>query len=108
MHDKRIEYVDATVSTRTLGMYINPFLNWKSQFEVMRKKLHVLIIKLVNTDINPYQAAVYYNVYMIKSIYFDCRIVELTEKQEKELRRIYKEPLLVKLGLSRKFPRDVL
>jgi len=45
---------------------------------------------------------------MTKSVFFGCGIVELNEQQEKELQRIYEEPLLVKLGLSRKFPRDVL
>ena len=60
------------------------------------------------TDINPYQAAVYYNAYMITSMYFGCGIIELTIKQEQELKRLYKEPLLIKLGLSRNFPRQVL
>jgi len=50
----------------------------------------------------------YYNVYMIKSVYFRSGIVELNNKQEIELRRIYEELLLIKLGLSRKFPRDIL
>ena len=45
---------------------------------------------------------------MIKSVYFGCRIIELTNRQEQELKRIYEELLLIKLGLSRNFPRDVL
>ena len=45
---------------------------------------------------------------MIKSIYFGCGIIELMKEQEVEMRRIYEEPLLIKLGLSRKFPRAVL
>ena len=108
MHGKKITCEKATVSTRTLGVYINPSLCWKSQFEMMKRKLQISITKLVNTDINPYQAALYYNAYMIKSVYFGCGIVDLSEKQEIALQQIYKEPLLVKLGLSRKFPRDVL
>ena len=50
----------------------------------------------------------YYNTYVIKSVYFGCGIVELTNKQEEELKIMYEEPLLTKLGLSRKFPRNVL
>ena len=95
-------------STRTLGVYVTPSLSWKTQFEVMKKKLHVSITKLMNTDINPYQAAIYYNIYMIKSVYFGCGIIELSAKQEQALQQIYEEPLLVKLGLSRNFPRLVL
>ena len=63
---------------------------------------------MINTDINLYQAAIYYNAYIIKSIYFGCRILELIIDQENELKRLYKEPLLVKLGLSRNFLRKVL
>jgi len=74
----------------------------------MRKKLNISTTKLMSTDINPFQAAIYYNAYMIKSVYFGCGIVELNQSQEKELKRIYKEPLLLKLGLSRNFPRSVL
>jgi len=78
------------------------------QFEVMRKKLHILVTKLMRTEINPFQAAIYYNAYMIKSVYFRCGIIEFNAAQETELKRLYEEPLLVKLGLSRKFPRVVL
>ena len=70
--------------------------------------MNVYIIKLMWTNINSFQAAIYYNAYMIKSIYFGYGIIELTKEQEVKLRRIYKEPLLIKLGLSRKFPRAVL
>ena len=66
------------------------------------------VSKLISTSINPFQAHIYYNAYMIKSVYFGCGIVELSDKQEEELKRLYEEPLLVKLGLSRKFPRVVL
>ena len=59
-------------------------------------------------DINTYQAAIYFNIYMIKSVYFGCGVIELNEKQEKELRRIYEEPMLMKLGLSKKYPRAAL
>ena len=45
---------------------------------------------------------------MIKSVYFGYGILELTDNQEKELKKIYEEPLLIKLGLSRNFPRRVL
>ena len=80
VHREKISSVEPSISTRTLGVYINPLLCWKGQFEVMRKKLYILIIKLMNTDINLYQAVVYYNIYMIKSVYFGYGIVELNNK----------------------------
>ena len=79
VHEQVIEMENIFKSTRTLGVHINPALTWDDQFQVMRKKLHVLITKLMNTDINSYQAAIYYNIYMIKSDCFGCGIFELTD-----------------------------
>ena len=45
------------------------------------------------------------NQYFMTRVYFACRIVQLTSKQEKELQKIYEEPLLLKLQLGRNFPR---
>ena len=77
---------------------------WKGQFEVIRSKMAALITKLMNLEINSYQASIYYHVYMIKAVFFGCRVVELYLKEEEELKRIYKKLLLQKLGLSKKFP----
>ena len=85
-------------------MHLTPALSWKGQFEVMRAKMHKSITKIMNMDINSYQALVYYNIYMIRSVFFGCGVIELHPREEKELRRICEEPLLVKLGLSKKFP----
>ena len=85
-----------------------PSLSWLGQFEVMRRKLNDSITKLILMQINLFQAAIYYNARMIKSVHFGCGAVELNHRQEKELKRICKEPLLVKIELSRKFPRSIL
>ena len=82
VHNKVIEIVDISKSTRTLDVHITFSLNQKDQFEVMRKKLYISIIKLMTTDINLYQAVVYYNAYMIKSMYFGCGIIELSDRPE--------------------------
>ena len=66
------------------------------------------ITKIMNMDINSYQACMYFNVYMIKSVFFGYGVIELNSKEEKELKRIYEEPMLVKLGFSKKFPRIIL
>ena len=59
-------------------------------------------------DINLYQASVYFNVYIIKSVFFGCGVIELNPKEVKELKQIYEEQMLIKLGLSKKFPRTAL
>ena len=87
---------------------MTPSLSWKGKFEVMRTNLQKSIAKLVLTDVNPFQVATCNNACMIKSVNFGCGIVEGNDQQQKELRLTYEEPLLVKLGLRRKFPRNVL
>jgi len=104
VHGKKIKAIDINKSTRTLGVHLTPALSWKGQFEVMRAKMHKSITKIMNMDINSYQASVYYNIYMIRLVFFGCGVIELHIREEKELRRICEEPLLVKLGLSKKFP----
>jgi len=70
--------------------------------------VHESITKIINLDINLYQASVYYHIYMIKSVFFGCRVIQLKLRQEKELKQLYEEPLLIKISFSRKFPRKVL
>ena len=78
------------------------------QFVIMRKKMITSITKIMNTNINLYQAHVYFNIYMLKSIFFSCAVVHLINKQIAELKRIYKVPLLRKLQLSTRFPKELL
>ena len=108
VHGERIKSIDVHASTRTLGVHLTPALSWKGQFEVMRKKINLSICKIINMDINSYQVYIYFNVYMIKSVFFGYGVIELNSREEEELKRIYKEPLLIKLGLGKKFSRIVL
>ena len=83
-------------------------LEWIDQFVIMKKKMITFITKLMNTDINPHQAHVYFNMYVLKSVFFDCAVVHLTKKQIAELKRTYEVPLLRKLQLSTRFPKELL
>ena len=107
MHGDQIQQIELSISTRTLGVHVTPTLNWKGKFEVMKRKLNVSIIKLMQTNKNPFHAATCCYTCMAKSVYFGCGIVKLSRKQEDELKRIHEEPLLMRLGLSRTFPRTV-
>ena len=42
------------------------------------------------------------------SMYFGLGIIELNDKQEAELKHIYEVPILRKIGLSSKFPKELL
>jgi len=96
--------VSSKESKRTLGVHICVSITWKGQFQVMKEKIEIAIAKLNNTNIKIPLIYIFFNVYSIKSVYFGCRIMELLDSQKKELKRIYKEIILVKLNLGRKFP----
>jgi len=64
--------------------------------------------KLLQIDLNHHQARVYYNIYILTSMYFGSGIINLYEQDENELRRICEETLLRKMKLSMKFPRSVM
>ena len=74
----------------------------------MRRKANESVTKLMTTDINTNQAYLYFNIYFISSIYFGFGIIELNQKQEVELKWIYEAPILRKIGLSSKFPKELI
>ena len=71
VHGEKTRCIQIKTSTSTLGVHLTPALEWNGQFEVMRKKLHTSITKLMNVDINPCQAAVYFNVCMLTSVFLE-------------------------------------
>ena len=73
----------------------------------MKEKLTISIKKVIVTEMSIYRD-IYFNMYMLWSIYFGYRVVQLIKKQEDELRSIYKGPLIKKLGLSVKYLKYVI
>ena len=57
---------------------------------------------------NEFQAHIYFNIYLLRSVFFRCGVFEITQNQDKELKKIYKAPLLHKLNLGEKFLRKLL
>ena len=74
----------------------------------MVHKMKQVIEKLKHTTITTPVAYVYYNMYLLTKVYFRCRIMKITDKQEEHLMKIYKLIILKKLGFSIKFPCNVL
>ena len=62
----------------------------------------------MSTNIYLFQVSIYFNICMIKSIFFRCRVVKLQEKEEIELKYMCKEQILSKLVFSKKFPCNAL
>ena len=66
---------------------MNPSLIWKHQFKVMKEKLNISIIKVINIDMNEFQAYIYFNMYMIRSIFFGARVIELKLSKTNKLKK---------------------
>ena len=49
------------------------------QFSIMWCKMITSITKLMSTDINLFQAYVYFNIYMLKSVFFSYTVVYLDD-----------------------------
>ena len=74
----------------------------------MADKIKVAIPKLKNIKINYHQVYIFFNTYLLKSVYFGARIVQLNKEQEEYLKKIYEETIASKLRLEKKFPRSIL
>ena len=74
----------------------------------MREKLVVSVTKLLSININNFQTYIYFNMYMKRVVFFGCGSIDLLEKQNKELRKVYENLISKRLGLGEKFPRKVL
>ena len=59
-----------------------------------------VVAKLSKTTIYALITHIYLNTYLLKSVYFECRIIEISMSQENKLRKTYEEILLTKVNLS--------
>lgn len=95
-------------AVKSLGLYVNPTMEGSKQFEMVKEKLIRAMSKLRSTPLSVANAYIFFNMYLITQVYFGCGIVVLTEAQEKVLIKISESSLLRKLGLSERFPRQIL
>ena len=74
----------------------------------MIDKMNTAISKLNRIIIQLHLAYVFFNCYLTKSVYFGYGIIEISENQEKALRKLCESKFLKKVELSEKFLRAVL
>jgi len=67
--------IKSTEIIRALEVYINPSLTWDKQFKIMKDRTKQSITKLINIDVNTQQVYLYFNMYLIRSVYFGCSII---------------------------------
>ena len=74
----------------------------------MKERICLAIAKLKATTLYTDSTYLYFNAYLIKSVFFGTGIMHLILKQNKELKVICEEAICTKLGLRSKFPRAIL
>ena len=75
---------------------------------MIKEKIKQLIKKLINILIIAMQAYIYFSMYIIRSMFFGTGIVEIIDKQNNELRKLYETLIARKLRLGAKFLRRIL
>ena len=103
-----LKQINCKQQEKTLGVMMGPALIWDAQFVQMVNKMKDAIDALKNTTIAISTASMYYNMYLIKKVYYGGGIFSLNKRQETILMNIYESVILTKMGLSVKFPRRVL
>ena len=89
-------------------MYMTPTLKWEKQFAIMIEKMKEAMCKLKWVPISIVNTHMYYNMYLLRRVYFGYGIMRLMPNQEKELMKLSENVLIKKMGLSKKFPRKLL
>ena len=108
INETKLKQTHIKESVKTLGVYMTPTLKWVQQFEKMKEKMYRVMSKLRSTPLSITNTYVYFNIYLIKQVYFGSGVLNLNPKQEEELMKISKVTLLRRLGLSERFPRKIL
>ena len=54
----------------------------------MKEKLVLSVTKLIRIEMTTSQAYMYFNMYMIRSVYFGCAIIKINDEQGKILIKI--------------------
>jgi len=108
INDAKLQQIHCKNQEKTLGVVMGPALIWDNQFVCMVNKMRDAIGALKQTTLAVSTASMYYNMYLIKKVYYGSGIYVINKRQEKILKSIYESVILNKMGLSIKFPRKVL
>ena len=79
IHDRELKQLQPEDTERMLGIYMNPALKNNKQFLIIKEKLLESIIKLMRIEMNAFQAFIYFNMYMVRSVYFGTGIMDISQ-----------------------------
>ena len=78
INNQKIEQKSVNESTRSLGVYIIPSLNWKGQFIIIYEKMEEVAGRLKNVNIYSALIHIYFNVYFVMKVYFGYGIISIS------------------------------
>ena len=78
------------------------------QFNSMRGRMYEAIAKLNSTVMKLQLVYLYFNAYLIKKVFFRCRIIKLHKEQTIILQKMYEKIIIKKLEVGENFLQAVL
>ena len=57
------------VSIKTLGVYLNPIIEWKDQHEDVKSKIQVTIRRLMRIEMKSCQAHMHFNTHVLTNVF---------------------------------------
>jgi hypothetical protein len=95
-----------TVS-RTLGVYLSPSSEWAKQIQVLKEKMDKLAGRLLTSSLSFDDVRVFYQSIYTPLIRYVLSALSIDEKYLEEIQTRSLEPLLLRQGFNRHFPRRI-
>ena len=85
INGRTIKQIEVDKVERTLGVQLSLSLKWDKQYEKIMEKMSQAIIKLQKTVVEVGLIYLYFNAYLLKSVFFGCGVVNLSNEQQMKL-----------------------
>ena len=103
-----IKQLKAKEAVRILEVHVCPQLQWDEQYKVMKEKIIESIAKINNTEIKICLPGLHFNACLIKKVFFGRGVINLADRKDKELRKLYETAISKKIRVGSNFPRASL
>ena len=69
LKDEVIKQMMVNFSVKTLGVYLNPMIEWKDQHENVKSKVQVTMKKLMRTETKAHQVHICFNACILTNVF---------------------------------------
>ena len=70
LKEEVIKQIMVDKSVKTLGVCLNPMIEWKDQYEHVKKKIQITIRKLMRTDVKVHQECMHFKMCMLTNVFW--------------------------------------